>query len=65
MSGHLASVVTGERLLGKYTGGRTEPSTDEIARLAYELYVRRGRGDGSAVDDWLAAERQLLHHYRG
>jgi len=35
-------------------------TTDQIARRAYEIYESRGRGDGAHVDDWLAAERQLL-----
>ena len=36
-----------------------EPSDEAIRALAYELYERRGRSDGSEVDDWLAAERHL------
>ncbi|MGA6827288.1 DUF2934 domain-containing protein [Nitrospira sp. NS4] len=32
---------------------------DRIARRAYELYERRGRQDGLALEDWLQAERQL------
>jgi len=32
---------------------------DEIARLAYELYLSRGREDGRDVEDWLRAEREL------
>lgn len=43
--------------------------TDEIrARIAlkaYELYERRGRGDGHALDDWLEAERMVLAELRG
>jgi len=30
---------------------------DEIAKVAHELYVKRGYGHGGDVDDWLAAER--------
>jgi len=29
---------------------------DLIARKAYELYERRGRQDGYALEDWLKAE---------
>jgi hypothetical protein len=36
-----------------------EPTTEEIAARAYELYQARGGQDGSDVDDWLAAERDL------
>ncbi len=32
----------------------------EIRFRAYELYERRGRGDGHALDDWLQAETELL-----
>jgi hypothetical protein len=31
-----------------------------IARRAYELYRERGYRDGSALDDWLDAEREIL-----
>jgi Protein of unknown function (DUF2934) len=33
----------------------------DIARLAYELYEARGRLNGSHLDDWFEAERQLLN----
>ena len=59
----IAATLTGERMMGKYTGGRGRPSRDEIARLAYHFYQTRGRRDGNAVDDWLSAERELAHHY--
>jgi hypothetical protein len=32
---------------------------DEIAKLAYELWERRGRPLGSPEIDWFAAERAL------
>jgi len=60
----VAAMLTGERVLTKYTGGGRAPSRDEIARLAYYMYERRGRRDGRDIDDWLAAERRLRHHYR-
>lgn len=31
-----------------------------IERRAYELYCARGCADGHDLDDWLAAERELL-----
>jgi hypothetical protein len=31
-----------------------------IAKRAYELYNERGYRDGSALDDWLEAEREIL-----
>jgi HSP20 family protein len=51
----------------KVNAGRTETLFDrakeiydEIARRAYELFESRGREDGSDVEDWLAAEQELL-----
>jgi hypothetical protein len=60
----IAAIVTGERMMTKYTGGHKRPSRNEIARLAYHFYEARGRRDGHDVDDWLSAERELTHHYR-
>jgi hypothetical protein len=61
----IPATLTHERLMLKYTGGgRNRPSRDEIARLAYHFYETRGRCGGSAVDDWLAAEQELTHHYQ-
>jgi len=37
-------------------GARTH---ERIAKRAYELYERRGRQNGRAMEDWLQAERQL------
>jgi hypothetical protein len=31
-----------------------------IAKRAHELYCERGYQDGSALDDWLEAEREIL-----
>ena len=47
-----------------YTGGHERPSRDEIARLAYHFYETCEGREGHNVDDWLAAERELAHHYR-
>ena len=33
--------------------------SEAIARRAYEIYQNRGGYDGSDLDDWLEAERQL------
>jgi hypothetical protein len=49
--------ITGEALMGKYTGG--DVSAEAIARRAFEHWERRGRRDGHDVDDWLLAEREL------
>ena len=49
--------------MGKYTGGQTSPTHDEIAQLAYSLYESRGRQDGHHMEDWLRAEQELVRHY--
>jgi hypothetical protein len=35
---------------------------DEVAELAYQLWILRGCPDGSPDEDWLRAEEELLHH---
>jgi Protein of unknown function (DUF2934) len=39
--------------------GRREPSGEEIARRAYELYIQRGSEHGKDVEDWVRAEKEL------
>ena len=36
------------------------PTAEDIQRRAYEIYLAREGGDGSALEDWLQAERELL-----
>ena len=36
------------------------PTLEEIELRAYEIYLKRGDADGIAMEDWLAAERELL-----
>jgi hypothetical protein len=38
------------------------PTREEIELRAYELYLLRGGQDGHALDDWLAAERELAQN---
>jgi hypothetical protein len=35
------------------------PTQAEIGVRAYELYLKRGGESASALDDWLAAEKEL------
>jgi hypothetical protein len=35
-------------------------TSNDIARLAYQIYETRGRTHGAHLDDWLEAERQLM-----
>ena len=41
------------------------PSLEEIELRAYEIYLKRGDADGVALEDWLAAEKELLASPRG
>lgn len=36
-----------------------EVQRDDVAARAYELYVARGQGAGSAFEDWLRAEAEI------
>ena len=36
-------------------------SRDRIAERAYELYLERGGTHGQDWEDWLVAEREVLH----
>jgi Protein of unknown function (DUF2934) len=36
-----------------------EPTDDEVAQRAYEIYVSRGQEPGRHVEDWLQARREL------
>ncbi|MGO9087932.1 MAG: DUF2934 domain-containing protein [Candidatus Sulfotelmatobacter sp.] len=44
----------------------SEPVTsqDQIRERAYQIYQSRGRQDGQAQQDWLAAEQQLLNGHK-
>ena len=35
------------------------PTLEEIELRAYEIYLKRGDADGVALEDWLAAEKEL------
>ncbi len=41
--------------------GRREPSGEEIARRAHELYLHRGSEHGKNVEDWVRAEKELTN----
>ena len=36
---------------------------DEIARVAYELYEKRGRAHGHELENWLEAERIVMERH--
>jgi hypothetical protein len=39
--------------------GRYEPSQEEIGIRAFEIYVSEGCQEGSDLDNWLRAEKEL------
>ncbi len=51
---------TGLPEAGRGTGPAPHPTHDEIARLAYSYWEARGGSGGSALEDWLRAERELI-----
>ena len=38
---------------------RKEPSREDIAHRAYELYTQRGCEPGKDIEDWVRAEKEL------
>jgi hypothetical protein len=39
-----------------------EPMLEQaIRQRAYELYIKRGKSPGHALDDWLEAEAEVVH----
>lgn len=45
-------------------GTGTDAKREEIARRAYERFCDRGCADGGDVEDWLAAEQEVLAEQR-
>jgi hypothetical protein len=37
-----------------------QPTREEIALRAYQIYLKRGATPGNEFEDWMQAERQLL-----
>ncbi len=38
---------------------------EEIRRKAYELYEKRGKGDGHDLEDWISAESEMQKKSEG
>jgi hypothetical protein len=36
---------------------------DEISRVAYELFEKRGKAQGKELEDWLEAERIVMERH--
>jgi hypothetical protein len=43
----------------RYASPEQQPVREQIEERAYYHYLERGRSDGHALDDWLAAEAEL------
>ena len=54
-------VATATATAPQSSGNTTAADIDRerVALRAYELYLARGGGDGMAMEDWLAAEREV------
>jgi len=39
---------------------RNQPAPEEIALRAYHIYLQRAGTPGNELEDWIAAERQLV-----
>jgi hypothetical protein len=39
---------------------KSQPTGEEIALRAYEIFLERGGAPGNALEDWTRAERELL-----
>lgn len=37
----------------------SQPTYEQIQQRAYEIYLERGGSDGSELEDWAQAEREL------
>jgi hypothetical protein len=53
IGGAAASKGTADPNIGKF------PTSEEIHSRAYQIYMERGAADGSDLEDWLQAEREL------
>jgi len=49
---------------GKEYQGLPEPTRDEIAACAHQIYVSEGRPEGKAMEHWLQAEAQLIAEFK-
>jgi hypothetical protein len=55
------STIAAKRVVKKtnHTNIRHDPAQIEIARRAYEMFIKRGGAHGHDLEDWLAAEQEL------
>ena len=53
------SIDTAADMSGVSADSTYRPTYDDIAREAYDRYLRRGGSDGRDIEDWIEAEREL------
>ncbi len=41
---------------------KNQPTQEEIALRAYQIYLKRGATPGNEFEDWVEAERQLIEN---
>lgn len=62
-SGGAAQIDTAADMSGTANADRGYPGYDEIAEAAYHRFLRRGGQDGSDLEDWVEAERELRSRF--
>ena len=55
----MTALVEAPSLVDEAQSTVAEPDHVEIERRAYFRYLERGRVDGFALDDWIAAEAEV------
>jgi hypothetical protein len=50
----------GAAAVKKPRSAKRQPTHEEVALRAYEIYLERGGTPGNAFEDWTRAERELL-----
>jgi hypothetical protein len=48
----------------KPRNAKRQPTREEIALRAYQIYLERGSTPGNELEDWTRAERELLERGR-
>src|SRR5687768_13407806 len=61
LSQELARASAAEPFIGKEALAGEGPTTQQLAELAYHLWEKRGRPEGSPDEDWGRAEALLSH----
>ena len=54
-----------EQVMMRNRTGELVGDPEEVARVAYEFFERRGRAHGYDLEDWLEAERIVQARRRG